>query len=590
MAIFVLVMGVAFYCKKYGCNFNGSIKSKCLLALLLFSFVFSTQAQYNLKIVSPELEKLNYKNNFDNLETATAYLKELRLTLIEEGYLLASFDTLHAKDTLFASLTNCKKYDWTYLSRGNAEEEILNRINFRDNIYQNTKFSPAKLGSLMFNILQYCENNGHPFASVKLDSVAIIDNHINAALQLNKGEQVTIDSIIIKGTNTANSIYLQNYLQIKKGMLYNESLFKSIKQRIAEIPFLTEAKTTEILFTKNKAYIYLYLENKKANTFNGILGVLPDNATGKIKLTGDLDLKLINALKRGESIELNWRRLETATQNLNAKFSYPFLFNTSFGIETGISIYRRDSTFSESKLQLGIQYLLPGNSFFKVYTERYASNLLSAAVFDPQNYADVKTNLYGIGIKKEKTDYKLNPRKGYFIDLNAGIGKKEIFKNEEVDESFYENLTLNSPQYNLTFNGFLHLQIAKKSTIKFGIKSSFIYNESMFLNELSRIGGLRTIRGFDEESISASSFAICTVEYRFLAEKNSNFFAFFDQGFYETKTVDSFVTDIPYGFGVGTNFQSGAGIFSVTYALGKQFNNPILFRSGKIHFGFTNFF
>ena len=548
-------------------------------------------AQVNLKITSSELNKLNYKKNFTTYADAINYLQAYRLGLIEDGYLLASFDTAtNLKDSIFANLSQCKKYNWAKLTKGNATEEILNQLHFRDAIYQNIKFSPSKISALLNSILEYYENNGYPFVNAQLDSVKIFENSIKAALLVDKGDFVTIDSIIVKGTNNANSLYLQNYLQIKRGMPYNESLFKSIKQRISEVSFIAEAKPTEILFTKSKAYIYLYLENKKANAFNGILGILPDNVTGKIKLTGDLDLKLLNALKRGESIELNWRRLETSTQNLNVKFNYPFLFNTSFGIETSLSVYRRDSTFNESKIQLGIQYLLPGNSFFKVYTERYSSNLLSAAVFDPANYADVKTALYGIGIRKENTDYKLNPSKGYFIELNGGIGKKQIFKNEEVDESFYENLTLNSPQYNASANEFLHIKIAKKSTIKFGVKASILYNESMFLNELSRIGGLRTIRGFDEESISASSYVIGTVEYRFLAEKNSNFFAFFDQGFYETKTVDTFVTDTPFGFGVGTNFQAGAGIFSVTYALGKQFNNPILFRSGKIHFGFTNFF
>jgi len=50
------------------------------------------------------------------------------------------------------------------------------------------------------------------------------------------------------------------------------------------------------------------------------------------------------------------------------------------------------------------------------------------------------------------------------------------------------------------------------------------------------------------------------------------------------------LTDTPIGFGAGTSFETKAGIFSLTYALGRQFNNPVELRGGKIHFGFTSLF
>jgi hypothetical protein len=50
------------------------------------------------------------------------------------------------------------------------------------------------------------------------------------------------------------------------------------------------------------------------------------------------------------------------------------------------------------------------------------------------------------------------------------------------------------------------------------------------------------------------------------------------------------VRDTPFGFGAGISFETKAGIFSINYALGKQFNNPIELRSGKIHFGIVNYF
>ena len=115
-------------------------------------------------------------------------------------------------------------------------------------------------------------------------------------------------------------------------------------------------------------------------------------------------------------------------------------------------------------------------------------------------------------------------------------------------------------------------------------------NERLFRNEIYRLGGIKSLRGVDEASIVASSFAIGTVEYRFLFEENSNFFLFVDQAWWEDQSQSQLLTDKPIGFGTGTSFETKAGIFSLTYALGKQFNNPIELRSGKVHFGFTSLF
>jgi hemolysin activation/secretion protein len=115
-------------------------------------------------------------------------------------------------------------------------------------------------------------------------------------------------------------------------------------------------------------------------------------------------------------------------------------------------------------------------------------------------------------------------------------------------------------------------------------------NDDLYRNELYRIGGLKTLRGSDEASIYCSAYAIGTLEYRFVYEENANFFLFVDQAWWEDAAQDVLVTDTPFGFGVGTVFETKAGLFSLTYALGRQFNNPIELRAGKVHFGFISLF
>ena len=130
----------------------------------------------------------------------------------------------------------------------------------------------------------------------------------------------------------------------------------------------------------------------------------------------------------------------------------------------------------------------------------------------------------------------------------------------------------------------------KRSTFKIGLSGSTIQNEILFENEFSRIGGYKTIRGFDEESIWVSSFVISNLEWRYLFEENSNIFIFSDFAWTEAKTQFSKVLQNYQSFGLGANIATSSGVLTLIYGLGREVENTFLLRTGKIHLGFTSFF
>src|SRR5690606_30109967 len=187
-------------------------------------------------------------------------------------------------------------------------------------------------------------------------------------------------------------------------------------------------------------------------------------------------------------------------------------------------------------------------------------------------------------------DYINNPRKGFSISANGAFGNKKIKKNAQINDVVYNGINLNTELYTAKADLAFYIPIRKRSVVKIGTQNGFTYNENLFDNELFRIGGFHLLRGFDEESIFASFYTVQTLEYRFILEQNSYLYLFSDVAFYEYKTPKKYIVDRPYSFGLGMNFETNAGIFSLSYAIGKQFDNPIQFRSAKIHFGFINYF
>jgi len=243
---------------------------------------------------------------------------------------------------------------------------------------------------------------------------------------------------------------------------------------------------------------------------------------------------------------------------------------------------------------LGVQYQLTGTNYVKAFINVKSSTLTSDSkqqfYTTLPDYADVSSTSYGLGFHYEKLDYRLNPRSGYSLETTASTGTRTITKNKSIPDSLYSSVLLSSTEYHaeLTFDGYIPL--GNRHVLDAGISGAYLYSPSIFTNELYRFGGLKTLRGFDEESLLASAYGIGKIEYRYLLEQNSYLFAFFNEAYYENKSRDQHIHDTPYGFGTGITFETKLGIMSVSYALGKEFDNPVYFRNGKIHFGILNYF
>lgn len=537
------------------------------------------------------------KEFYSDSLAATNALRNLLTGLRANGYSEAGVDEqVWRNDSAIAKIHVGQAYRFGTIDHGNVPEEVLRRVGFKDRQFEEASMSGKRLNGLKKRIVRFYENRGYPFAQVALDSITLSGTQLSARLNLEKNQQFVIDSIIIKGTARIKPKYLQNYLGIRPKSIYNESRIKPISTRVKEIAFVNETKSPEVIFKDGKADIYMYLDKKRASQFDGILGVLPSSEKpGKVLVTGELSLKLLSAFKRGELIGLKWQSLQPRTQNLNIQLTYPFLFNTGFGLDGTFQLYKRDSLYMNLQGIIGVQYHLIGNDHIKVFADIRSTNVLatstltSTTTLNPDN-VDSRTQLYGFGYKMQRLDYRLNPRKGFDLYAEASAGVKKIVPDATVESSRYDGLKLSSFQLNAVLQGSYFIPIPNRSTIKIGLNGGYMRSENLFESEAFRIGGLKTLRGFDEESIYATMFSIGTIEYRFHLDQNSYIFAFFDGAYYENRATNKRVTDRPFGFGLGISFFTKIGVFSLNYALGKQFQNPIDFRAGKIHFGIVSYF
>lgn len=442
--------------------------------------------------------------------------------------------------------------------------------------------SPSAYASALQQVIRAFQNNGYPFAAYDFDSLGYSKGLISLHVSLIKGRRMQWKEIVIKGDSSIALKPIQQIIGIRSGDLFSIDKLKEVDARIEQLTFIDAIKPSDFVFSKDGMTLFLYLKASKSSNVNGVLGLQPNPVSQKIGLTGELQLKLNNALRRAEQLDFNWRSIKPATQLLNLRLLYPYLFNSLVGTEVKLNLYKRDSTFLELKSTLGIQYQVGRHWQLKGMFSYFGSNRLYAASSSSEflNVTSLKNSMYGLGVNYKKLDYLPNPREGLAFQLDGFIGQRSVL-NDSSGKVLNAKVSMNLEHF---------IPLHKRWVLRYQVSFDTYLAPTIFSNECYRFGGLNTQRGFNEEQFLATTKSVNQVELRYLLDRNSAVFAFFDQSIYENRSNNSYQKDTPMGFGVGANIGSSVGIFSLAYALGLEKNNPFDARSGKIHFGYIAYF
>ena len=567
-----------------------------LLCLFCFSSLIgvSQNKTFILEINGlPKTYKLTPIKQFSDSTSAFKAIRNELNQLQFLGYFNAQVSNLNWKnDSLLVDLEIGELSKGVFLQNGNVPSDLINEIGLREQFLKKRPLTLQNLNNLYNKLLNFYENNGYPFAEVWLDSLQTISNKIEAKVYTKPNQNFIIDTLRLVGNGKINQGFLTSYLGIKKNQNYNESKVLSISKRLEDLPFVNVAKPHEVIFAADKAKINVFLEKKNANQFDGIIGFLPNASTGKIQLTGDFKLNLINALKNGETFNFNYRGLPSQSQELALKLIYPYIFKSQVGFDFDFQLFKRDTSFLNLNSRIAFAYNFNSIQKISFFLENFTGNQIANQTTNTgqlPSFANIKSIYYGLAVAKTKLDDRITPLKGWDLVLQTSVGNRKVNPTENLNP-----VNLISPQQNIQYkiqaDLKYFLKMSAKSTLYFHNLSAYISGNNLFENEGFRIGGFKTLRGFDEQTINITSFLVQTIEYRYLIEKNSYLNIFYDQAFTQQSFINQKGNDKPLGIGLGITFQTKVGIASLSYALGKQKNNPLNLQNGKIHFGIISYF
>jgi outer membrane protein assembly factor BamA len=580
-----------------------SKRSILYLFLLLIIINFSVDSQtdklplYLIITDSNPWEKIAVRETIqsDSLSVRKK-LGEVLEGLYQDGYLAASIDSTRFSDGRITAYCNRgARFNWAKVSFDSIDPKVIRKAAININRYENKRIDPNQMISDQRKLIGIYENSGYPFASARLARMSFNDNTAEGIMLIDKGPLIRIDSIIIKGSAKISPKYLKKQIGLDKYDLYQEKKIIAISERIKETTFLHEIKPYEIEFRENLADIYTYLEKNRASQFNGIIGIIPNNEiTGKLLLTGEVNFSLANLFGRGILFNMDWKKLEPLTQELNINSSYPYIFNSSIGVGINLSLLKQDTTYFRAEPEVELRYFFSGSNWFRLfYTSQLSSVTGSSETSGTEllpPFAEYNASLYGAGIRYSKLDYQFNPRRGVYIKGDVSLGSKKIRKDPDLDSDIYEKVDKSTTKTVITGAIYAYLPFGGNFVLHLRTLDGVMLNKYLFANELFRLGGIQNIRGMDENSVTASSYLTGSIELRYLFEQQSNLFLFFDGGYWQRSISAEFKEDTPIGFGIGMNLQTKAGIFTISWALGSQYGNPVNIGTAKVHIGYIQRF
>ena len=592
--------------------------SRYVCTIMLFLVSHAGFSQYHLNVFFVDKDSLFNQHNlglqssFKNRVSCTEYVYQLPAFLQAKGFSTASIDSVQF-DSLEASIRLYLGdiYRMAHIKTKREDAPLLIASGWNEKRFSDKGFHFQQIQDAQGQILNYLENNGYPFAKISLDSVRLDSNLIHASLKIDRGPLYKIDSIRVIGSAKISVDFLHRYLGLPEGSIYRKEKLETIGKKIRELPYLQEEKPWNLSLLGTGSILNLYLKPKKSSQIDVLVGFLPNNdqlQNNKLLVTGEATVNLKNALGNGESIGLNWQQIQPKSPRLNIYFQEPYIFKSAFGLNLMFDLFKKDSSYININGVLGVQYSTSPSKTGSVFLQATSSNLLTVdtlqviATHQLPSEADLSSVNLGVTYDFNNTNYRFNPVRGNELQFMGTAGTKTIRKNNSIvkltdpsDPGFsfntlYDTLKLNSYSIRLKLAAAHYFPMSRASTIKLGVTGAIYQSPDIFRNEAFQIGGYKLLRGFDEESILASQYAVGTLEYRYLIAQNSFLFAFVDGGWAKNDIPGYELNHTYLGMGLGLAFETKAGIFNISYAVGKRDDTGVNFRQAKIHLGYVNFF
>ena len=277
---------------------------------------------------------------------------------------------------------------------------------------------------------------------------------------------------------------------------------------------------------------------------------------------------LNNSFNKGEKIKIAWQNSTSKINELALSFFTPYIYNSKISPTLNFSITKQDSTYSNTKFNTQINYKLNFKHALSAIYEQENSKITQSST--KTNFKEYKKSLAGISY-----NFKSIQDNNLMLELEALTGNRNATNKNTSQNKFKLYSSIDIP-------------ILENHFISIKTRGELLESKNYLENELFRIGGSNSIRGFDEYSVWTDAYALTNLEYHFTLDNNNTLYTITDYAYVNNSILKQ--TFNLYGFGIGYRLKSENKILNLSYAVGKQEETPFNLKNSKLHINIVYIF
>ncbi len=402
-------------------------------------------------------------------------------------------------------------------------------------------------------ILNHLTDSGFPFAQVTVipHRITAGDGALSARLQLRvePGPFERIGAVRFPGARLTRPGLLTLESHLVRGDRFSRSGLRRAHERLERLPFIDRAGPPRLRQTgPGLVTVEIPVMERRVNSISGVVSAAPGQDTP----TGELQLEFGNILGTGRRLQFAWLGLNPDRRGIRAGYREPWLFGRPWHATLELEQWSEDTLGTTTRRKFGVEW------------EPMDRTVISGSAADERIGRDgeaasgSRAVWLEAGLTLDRLNHPWNPTRGYLARVASAAGsRKWDAPGRKTSHLRRETGSLQAAR------------IIARSWVMFGrFEARDIAGSGVVAEELVRVGGIGSVRGFAEERMLARGAGWGTVELRWRPDASGFLGCFSDLGYiYRTDRRAEPDERYPASVGVTAGLLTRAGRLGLDLAL-----------------------
>jgi translocation and assembly module TamA len=411
------------------------------------------------------------------------------------------------------------------------------------------RFSEALLNRTIPALARACEDDGFPLASVAVEGLRPDGGRVWPLVTIDTGPRVRVGFLEFSGKpGTKPALLLRAAAFAPRG--WSRAATGQWVRNLDQNGLVRV--DSQVIVKRDTQYgLRLFVTGLRRNRAGAVAGY---DVSAK-RVTGSARFKFDNLFDTGRRLEAEWQSAWSRTCYLLG-YTEPWVLGTGIDLTGSARQETVDSTFAQTALGLSAAARVASGVHVELGTGFDRLTNAAARTAAGQLWA-------GTGLRVNTLDVAENPRRGVSLGVETRVGTRK----QDSASATVTRVALDVGQV---------VPIGSTLAWSTALGARAVYSAADLADpELYHLGGPASVRGYRESEFAARKAGWVKLELRYLLDRSSRAFPFFDVGVYEGAAG----WNVVQAYGAGARVGTRVGVLGVDYGVAFR-DSPL---RGKVH-------